>query len=145
MHVADCPLTSLPDELAQLPALRVLAIGSTKIARIPEVIGKLPQLRELHAGHLPQGADVQALAGVPQLEVLDLSYLRPEGEGVRPFPDVILTLRKLRSLDLSYTALSGIPDTIVESILAENPGFQDFQDLKQAPAYLEWLRTRQRG
>jgi tetratricopeptide (TPR) repeat protein len=112
LHVASCPLTALPSELARLSNLRVLDISATKLAVLPDVIARLPALRELVAERLPDGVDVSALAGLTALEVLGLGYLRPKGKGVRPFPQEILGLRSLRSLDLSYSALSGIPDEI---------------------------------
>jgi tetratricopeptide (TPR) repeat protein len=34
---------------------------------------------------------------------------------------------------------------IVEPILAEDPSFKDFQDIKTSPAYLAWLGSKQRG
>ncbi|HTR55337.1 MAG TPA: leucine-rich repeat domain-containing protein [Kofleriaceae bacterium] len=113
LEIAGCELTALPDELASLSKLRVLDISKNPLAAIPPVIAKLPALRELGA-NMMTGCDLSALAGASGLEVLALQFLKPAAKGLLAFPREILALRKLRSLDVSTSALSGIPDAIVE-------------------------------
>jgi len=113
LSLSGCALTTLPGELAALPALKVLDISRNKLARLPEVLAELPALRVLRAAQL-QGVELSVLARLPDLEELDLSFLRPAGKGVMPFPREILAMRKLRSLNMSTSALGDLPDEIVE-------------------------------
>lgn len=114
LHVEDCGLGTLPASIARLSALRVLDLARNPLGGVPDVLAKLPALRELRLAQLPSGTDVSGLAALVQLEALDLSYLRPSGKGVMPFPRVILGLQALKSLNLSYTAFDGVPDEIAD-------------------------------
>lgn len=114
LDIAECDLESLPETFSQLTNLKELDVSKNPFERLPESIARLPKLRVLRANML-RGTDIDAIGNAPALEELELSFFKPgKGEKLVPFPRAIARLVKLRSLSLSFSALSGVPDEITK-------------------------------
>ena len=90
-----------------LQQLEVLTIGRSGISSLPDNLGKLAALRELHLSYNHIREIPHSIGGLQQLEKLYLN-----GNKIEHFPLVLLGLEKLRSLDLSFNFLNRLPDEI---------------------------------
>lgn len=112
LDLGECGLETLPESMAALERLAELDISRNPFDDLPPVITRLASLRVLRANYLP-GTNVDALGGAANIEELEIRYLRAGGgEKLRPFPRAILRLSKLRSLDISSSAIKDVPDEI---------------------------------
>jgi uncharacterized protein (TIGR02996 family) len=131
VSIAGRTLTTLPDNLRQLTALRSLNLHSTGLTELPDWIGDLTNLEFLGVGanrlsSLPESIgnlrrlrrfvciSTEALEQLPDgigrlamLEFLQLSFNR-----LKAIPDSIGNLSNLRELDLSHNQLTELPATI---------------------------------
>lgn len=110
LRLSETSLDSLPPQISQLTALRVLQLPNNPLLKeLPAAIGFLPNLEELDAG---QSALPNNLARAPRLRLLHTNAERlpllPHLEtlfygGVR-LPDAVLALPNLRAVHLSAAA-----------------------------------------
>ena len=96
---------SLPVELGQLSALRVLWLGSNRLSgSVPRELGDLGRLQSLELGGNQFGGSIPSEIGqLSELNVLDLSWNQLSGSVPRELGD----LDRLQSLRLSGNQLSG--------------------------------------
>lgn len=114
LDIAKCGLEDLPETFSRLENLTELDVSRNPFEVLPEAIARLPKLRVLRANMLT-GTNIDGIGDAPLLEELELSFFKPGGdEKLVSFPRAILRLDKLRSLDLSSSALADIPDEITK-------------------------------
>lgn len=126
------PVTTLPDALAEMPALAAVRFSRTKFTRLPPVLARMPALRTLtfYLDAFEAPADLAALpeltslrvAGMPAigarigelpfdaLEKLDSLELRENG--IEALPNGIGALRSLRDLDVGREKITDLPSSL---------------------------------
>lgn len=132
LHIG-APVTTIPDGIARLTALRKLSVINTRLTRIPEVLLRMPWVRELSLSQSPL-EEASDLAKMPWLESLRLARLRhlrsledlrfdafPNLQKLKlewlelpKLPKSVCRAKKLRELELSDDALPALPASIVE-------------------------------
>lgn len=102
------PITTIPDGIARLTALRSLHVINTQMTRIPEVLFRMPWLRELALSQSPF-EEASDLAKMPWLEGIRLTHLRK----LRALEDLRFdSFPNLRKLKLEWLELAHVPKSV---------------------------------
>lgn len=126
------PVTTLPEALAEMPALATVRFSRTKFTRLPPVLARMPALRTL-GFYLDAFEAPGDLAALPELRSLRFSGMPAIGarfgeipfdvlgkletfelseNGIAVLPDGIGALRALRDLDVSNEKITGLPKSL---------------------------------
>ncbi|MBD0841516.1 hypothetical protein [Streptomyces sp. TRM68416] len=117
LRLDHAALTELPDSIGRLPNLRRLDISNNAFTALPDSLGDLDRLEVLRAGRLtcPLPASLARLGSLRHLSLPHLHHgLHDDSPApLVDFPDLVLRLTGLRSLDLSDTWLASVPDDLL--------------------------------
>ncbi|XP_031475730.1 disease resistance protein RPV1-like isoform X1 [Nymphaea colorata] len=109
LDLEDClSLASLPERLGDMGALRKLKLSSTSIDKIPDSISHLTNLRELLLLKCRLSDLPDSICRLNSLEMLDLKRCRV----LFSVSERIGDMEALKKLDLSWTLIHTIPDSI---------------------------------
>lgn len=104
-----CRLTTLPDSISQLTALKQLQAEKNLLRSLPNTIGELTALEELDLSDNPLTTFPDSISQLTSLQMLRLGSCHIES-----LPDAIGGLTALQCLFLYNNALSSLPSTIIQ-------------------------------
>ncbi len=121
LDLSGLALMSLPTEIFELNSLRTLNLSGNKLSTIPEEIGQLTELRILAANENPITFIHKSIDKLQNLVTLSLVNCQ-----LQEFPEGILSIKPLKSLQLEGNKITEIPlrlkDMEIEEInLLGNP------------------------
>lgn len=97
-------LTSLPEEIGNLQALRILTLGSNRLASLPAGFGRLTKLEYLDLQDNPLGTLPE-----PVYQLRNLQYLKLTEAHLASLPAAIGQLLQLHTLILNQNSLIDLP------------------------------------
>ncbi|KAF3783282.1 SUPPRESSOR OF npr1-1 CONSTITUTIVE 1 protein [Nymphaea thermarum] len=110
LDMSDCTqIATLPPQLGYLKSLRQLFLGRTSITTMPEAMGHLKQLKYLSLQQCSSLREIhKCVCSLHNLEEVDAANC----VHLASLPNSLGNLKSLRKLDLSWTAIEELPDSI---------------------------------
>ncbi len=124
-------LTSVPEAVWQLSALRDLRLNGNQLTSVPEALGQLSALRALDLSSNQLTSVPEALG---QLSALD--WLRLDGNRLTSLPEALGQLRALQVLWLMDNRLVSLPGSLRDLPKLERLGLHGNPALKLSPSVL---------
>ncbi|OMO75806.1 Disease resistance protein [Corchorus olitorius] len=128
LSLSGCPLRKFPENLPR--SIKSLYLDKTNIEVVPSSIGYLSELSKLHMNGCERLKTIPAsLCRLKHLEYLDFSNCsRLDG-----FPEILEPMETLWKLDLSGTALKGLPSSLSFLVGLEELRLNDCRNLTSLP------------
>jgi Leucine-rich repeat (LRR) protein len=133
------PVTTLPDALAEMPALAAVRFSRTKFTRLPPVLARMPALRTLTFYQDAFEAPAE-LAALPELTLLRFANMPAIAARIGELP--FEALGKLETLDLRENGIEVLPDEVgaLRSLRDLSVSGETITDLPRSLARLEGLQ-----
>ena len=131
-------LTEFPEEILELPWLRVLNLRFNGLYTLPESINQLQNLISLNLHGNGLGTLPESIGQLQNLISLNLSENK-----LSTVPDMITQLQKLTTLDLSGNGLSTLPDIVtqLQNLTSLNLSFNKLSILPESIGQLQNLTS----
>ncbi|ELU16143.1 hypothetical protein CAPTEDRAFT_182426 [Capitella teleta] len=136
--LASNALTSLSEDIAQLPALTVLDVHDNQLNSLPEALCQLENLQKLNLSHNSLKALPESICQLPRLQ-----FLYIQNNQLEALPEDIGRLALLEELDASHNKLPTLPTSIkfLERVMKFNMSNNNLNVIVHEISGMQGLRT----